>query len=181
MFNIYLGIYIVAALLIGGGGTFKLYGMGQSIAAFLFFVGALALFIIYGMRWFGGQDSIFSKTPVSWPPTINTCPDYLMYYSRVMPDGTTQDACIDTIGVSKNGTLSIFPKDEVPPQKDEFYFSLVTKSSDPEARKAELCQRAITYGLTWEGITNGESCVVPAAPTGSSAAAGGVPAGCPTK
>lgn len=181
MFNIYLGIYIVAALLIGAGGTFKLYGMGQSIAPVLFFVGALTLFIIYGMRWFGGQDSIFTKTPVSWPPTINTCPDYLMYYSRVMPDGTTQEACIDTIGVSKNGTLSVFPKGEQAPQKDEFYFSLLTKSTDLEARKAELCQRAITFGLTWEGITNGESCVVPAAPTGGATAGGANGAACPTK
>jgi hypothetical protein len=26
------------------------------------------------MKWFS-KGSMFSETPVSWPPTINTCPD----------------------------------------------------------------------------------------------------------
>ena len=110
---------------------------------------------------------MLSKTPVSWPPIINKCPDYLVNYGRNTPDGV-QDTCIDMIGVSKNRSLDIFPKGSHPTD-DKYYFPLTTKSSDPVARQAELCKRAISYGLTWEGITNGESCLTsdgPVAPSG---------------
>ena len=45
------------------------------------------------------------------------------------------------------------------PASDEYYFSLTTTSSDPESKNNELCQRAMSMGLTWEGVTNGEGCV----------------------
>lgn len=179
MFNIYLGIYIVAAIIIIAGGTFKLIGGGQTLGGILFLIGALIVFIVYGLKWFGKKGGLFSETPVSWPTTINTCPDYLVYYGRKMADGTTQDSCIDTIGVSKNGSIKVFPKNVEPPTSDEYYFSLVTKSSDPAARKAELCQRTISAGLTWEGISNGESCITPngpVAPGGGGSGGGGCPA-----
>lgn len=182
MFNIYLGIYIVVAILISAGGAYKLFSGNMSIGAFLFLIGAIAIFITFGLKWFK-TGAMFSDTPVSWPPTINTCPDYLVYYSRQMTDGTKQDACIDMIGVSKNGALKVFPNVKSStnsvPNTDEYYFSLVTKSSDPSGRKQELCQRAITMGLTWEGITNGESCITPAgpvAPSGGGNGSGGCPA-----
>ena len=126
MFNIYLGIYIVAAIIIIAGGTFKLIGGGQTLGGILFLIGALIVFIVYGLKWFGKKGGLFSETPVSWPTTINTCPDYLVYYGRKMADGTTQDSCIDTIGVSKNGSIKVFPKNVEPPTSDEYYFSLVT-------------------------------------------------------
>jgi hypothetical protein len=176
MFNIYLGIYIVLAIFVIAGGTFKLYGMDQSLAALLFFIGVLFIFTTFGIKWFGTKSSLFSKTPVSWPPMVNTCPDYLVYYGRKMTDGSTQDNCIDLIGVSKNGALKVFPGNvntSDPPSNNEYYFSLVTKSSDPAARKAELCQRAIAAGLTWEGITNGESCITPDGPVAPGGGSGG--------
>jgi len=161
MFNIYLGIYIIAALFIVGGGTYKLYGMEQMYGAFLFFAGVLYIFVIYGLRWFGSASSLFAQTPVSWPPTINTCPDFLTYYGRKMPDGTVKDTCIDFIGVSKNGALKVFPNDGTTnqPTAENYYFSLTTTSTDATRKNAELCQSAILHGLTWEGITNGESCI----------------------
>jgi hypothetical protein len=178
MFNIYLGIYIVLAIAIVLGGSYKLYGMGM-ISAGIFFIGSLITCIIFGIKWFNNSDSLFSVAPVSWPPTINTCPDYLMYYGRKLSDGTTQDTCIDTIGVSRNGSLKLFPTGRDAPTSDDYYFSLLTKSSDPSAKNAELCQRAITNGLTWEGITNGESCIAPGG--GTVAPASGGSSGCPTK
>jgi hypothetical protein len=181
MFNIYLGIYIIVAILVIAGGSFKLYGSNQVLAAILFFVGSLVIFIIYGTKWFGESSGIFSKTPVSWPPINNTCPDYLVYYGRKMADGSSQDSCIDTIGVSKNGALKVFPKGKNPsdiPTDNDYYFSLATKSSDPAGRRAELCQRAISLGLTWEGITNGESCITPAGPVAPSTPGG---SGCPAQ
>jgi hypothetical protein len=177
MFNIYLGIYIVLAILVIAGGTFKLTSSGQTLGGILFFIGALAIFIVYGLKWFG-QNSLFSETPVSWPTSINTCPDYLVYYGRKMPDGTTQDTCIDTIGVSRNGSIKVFPKGGDVPTSDDYYFSLVTKSSDAAKKNAELCQRTIAAGLTWEGISNGESCITPSGPV---APGGGSNAGCPAQ
>ncbi len=171
-FNVYLGIYIVAALLVIGGGSSKLFGSGQTLGGIIFLIGSVLVFSTFGTKWFG-KGAVFSETPVSWPPTINTCPDYLTYYGRPMPDGTKQDSCIDLVGVSKNGSLKVFPKDGTPPTTDEYYFSLVTKSSDSAKKNQELCQRAITMGLTWEGITNGESCITPAGPVAPSASGGG--------
>jgi hypothetical protein len=45
-----------------------------------------------------------------------------------------------------------------PPPEDKYYFSLITSSQDATAKNQELCTRAIEKGLSWEGITNGESC-----------------------
>ena len=161
MFNIYMAIFIVVAIAVIAGGTYKLVNMDIMVTAFFYFAGSLTLFIIYGIRWFS-ENSIFAKTPGSWPPALNSCPDYLTYFARPQADGTTKKTCIDTIGVSKNGSLKVFPVGGGPaPTTDGFYFSLETVKSDPAARNAELCQRAMTMGLTWEGITNGESCVLP--------------------
>lgn len=178
-FNIYLGIFIVVAIGVIAGGTFKIFKLDQSLGAILFFVGSFAVFIVYGLRWFASKGSLFSETPVQWPPTINTCPDYLVYYGRKMPDGTVQDTCIDMIGVSKNGSLKVFPKSGTPPTTDDYYFSLATKSTDASAKNMELCQRTIAAGLTWEGISNGESCITPAGPQPAPSAAGGGN-GCPS-
>ena len=172
MFNIYLGIFIVVALAVILGGTMKLTGSGSTLGAIVFFIGAIFVFVTYGMKWFN-KNSIFSGTPVSWPPTINTCPDYLTYYGRQLADGSKQDSCIDQIGISRNGSLKVFPKGGSAPTTDEYYFSLATKSSDPVKKNQELCQRAITMGLTWEGITNGESCLTPSGPVAPGGGGGG--------
>lgn len=162
MFNIYLWLYIGAAILITAGGAYKMYGQGQTWGAILFLIGAIFLFALYGIRWFGAKNSIFSSTPVLWPPTINTCPDYLTYYERILPNQTKQKTCIDLIGVSTNGTLKPFPKsDSIPPSDMGYFFDLTTTTTDPKQRNNELCQRALAAGLTWEGITNGESCINP--------------------
>jgi len=180
MFNIYLAIYVVVSLAIIGGGTKKLYDLNESAGALIFCIGAVVICVIYGLRWFGSASSLLSQTPVTWPPSINSCPDYLTYYQRVVGSiGEKQDTCIDTLGVSTNGSIKVFPKDGTPPVSDEYYFKLKTNSTDLAAKNAELCQMALTAGLSWEGITNGEGCVSPSggivAP-GTSGAAGCPPA-----
>ena len=179
MFNIILGIYIIVAIVVVGGGAYQLQGSSQTTAAVLFFLSALVLFIVFGNKWFGSSSSVFSSAPVSWPPTINTCPDYLVFYERAMPDGTKQDTCIDRLGVSKNGALKMFPADGVAPASDDFYFSLSGKRTDAAGRNQELCQRAISAGLTWEGITNGESCITSAGPVAPVGPGSSGSSGCP--
>ena len=169
MFNIYLGIYIIVALVVCAGGAYKIYGIKQSLSALIFFIGSSIAFIIFGVKWFS-EEGTFAKTPVSWPTVINTCPDFLTYYKR--PDAPTPkiagetytivgDTCIDTVGVSKDGPEHLLkvPDPSKPPNEDTYYFSLKTHRTDNDGRKGELCARAIKYGLTWEGITNGESCI----------------------
>lgn len=158
MFNIYLIIYAIISIAVIVGGTFKIYGMNESVGALVFCIGSSAIFLLFGLRWFGASNSIFSKTPVRWPPTINSCPDYLTLYKRKLGNGTVQDTCVDLVGVSRNGNLKLFPKEGDPPASDDYYFSLKTANSDAASRNSELCQRALSFGLTWEGITNGESC-----------------------
>jgi hypothetical protein len=180
-FNIYLVIYIIGAISVLAGGTVTSVNSGKTLAAVLFCMGGLAIFVIFGLKWFS-PGSVFAKTPVPWPPTINTCPDYLVYYGRNI-NGVKENSCIDLIGVSKNGGLKVFPKEALNdttkvPTDGNYYFSLKTDSSDINAKNKELCTRAITSGLTWEGITNGESCTTLSgdgvAPDGTT-----IPAGCP--
>jgi len=177
-FNIYLLIYIIVATFITLRYTYVLHGNGDSVTAFFFFIGATYVFVIYGLRWFSGDASLMSNAPVSWPPVMNTCPDYLTYYS-LTHGGKKHEMCIDLIGVSRNGGMTKFPAGATPPGPDNScYFPLKTESADPEKKRAELCQRAMAVGLTWEGITNGESCITPdGRPSGAST----VTTGCPAK
>jgi hypothetical protein len=149
----------------------------QPMAAVIFFAGALAVCVIYGLRWFS-KSGLLSQAPVNWPPFINTCPDYLTFYQRTV-NGAKVDTCVDMIGVSKNGGLKPFPKDGVEPTQNEFYFDISSKESDPLKRYNDMCQRAMAVGLTWEGVTNGESCILPDRADGSGS--GSTPSGgCPT-
>lgn len=175
-FNIYLVIYILLSISVLGGGTYTIVNTGKTLSAVIFFIGVFIVLSVYGIKWFS-KGAVFAETPVSWPPTVNTCPDYLVHYGRTMPDGQKQDTCIDLIGVSKNGKLKVFPKDgrSSEPVDNDYYFSLITRSVDTKLKNQELCTRAIENGLTWEGITNGESCISPAgsAAPGDSGGGGG--------
>lgn len=156
-------LYIFAAIVIGTYPTMLFFQSGRTIAAIVYVVLTLILCILFGLRWFtyGGGNASTGQ----WPPIINACPDYLTYFKRPSisaPSGTTP-TCIDMVGVSRNATLAKWRKEfsmENPPEDDKYYFSLVTTSED---RNTELCVRSIAAGLTWEGITNGESCYKPAA------------------
>jgi hypothetical protein len=178
--NIYLILYglVSAALLLGG--TMKLYGMGMVLGAVLFFIGSGFIIMTYGLRWFIGEKSLLSDAPVQWPPVLNTCPDFLSFYKRKKSGGATEDTCVDTVGVSRNANmLKRFPTSgPVDNEDDAYFFPLATAKSDTESRNKEWCQRAILYGLTWEGITNGESCILPDGKK-ASPSSGSSDGGCP--
>lgn len=177
-FNIYLIVYIIIACFVTIKYTHTLYESGTAVTAFFFFIGAAILFVLYGLRWFAKDQSMLSNSPVSWPPTINTCPDYLTYY-KLMEGGKKYDMCIDMIGVSRNGGITKFPDTTSPPASDSSaYFPLKTDSDEPAKKRAQLCQRAMAAGLTWEGITNGESCLtIDGKPSGAGSRPG--TEGCP--
>jgi len=146
-FDVKLCIYVIICIILLTWGTMKVKEAFELLGALIYFGGVLYICIIYGIRWFGTP----TPTTVNWPPIINTCPDYLTYYDR-KNGTTTQPTCIDTLGISK---MKQFPADGSPPSDPDYYFSLVTTTND---KNNELCKRAMPLGLTWEGITNGESC-----------------------
>jgi hypothetical protein len=153
--NWYLVSYILACIMIGFTGTYLLVSTGRSIGALTFFVGAITVFVIFGLRWFKYGANPFA--PNSWPPVINTCPDYLVFYNRTGATGS-EPTCIDVMGVSTEPSrLSKWPADGPAPTDERFFFSLNFNQTGVNLM-AEKCARAIEKGLTWEGISNGESC-----------------------
>jgi len=161
-FDIKLIMYVIGCILTLTLGTYKIFQYYQMLGAIIFFVGALYVCIIYGIRWFNNASS---SATAAWPPVINTCPDYLTYYER-KKDGKIEPSCIDTIGVAKKNGLKIFPKDGDSNSDVGCFFTI-------PATNALKCQQAINMGLTWEGITNGESC------TSGGSTAPDSTAGCP--
>jgi hypothetical protein len=152
-FNIKLCIYVIVCIIILTWGTMKVNDHYQMMGAVLYFAGALYVCIIYGIRWFGTPTS----ETTSWPPTINTCPDYLTYVERTK-SGVKVPSCVDTIGVSTKA-FEMIPKgtDPTDPSTDsKYFFDLTTTTNN---KNQELCERALNAGLTWEGITNGDGCI----------------------
>ena len=160
--NIAMLVFIIVAILVGGMGTFAFYSNSRPVGALIFFIGSILTFVFYGIRWFEGKGVLGSDSPVQWPPYINTCPDFLTYYKRKTSNGTETDTCVDRIGVSRNNKLTVFPTDgNVNNENDSYFFNLKTDSEERSKKRAQLCARTIEYGLTWEGITDGETCFSP--------------------
>jgi len=158
--NIKFWIYVALSVLLVIGGAYKVNEIYQMFGALVYGIGTLYVCVIYGVRWFG-KGGLTDSGPVAWPPVVNTCPDYLTYYKHKKTDGTTEDTCIDTMGIANASSikLQLFPSNVTDPANAptdaSYYFQLATTTNN---KSLELCQRAIGYGLTWEGITNGESC-----------------------
>jgi hypothetical protein len=148
--------YIFLSIVVGLGTFTQLTKVDRYWAAILSLILFILIFVFYGMRWFRGTSSAFTYTG-SWPPVINMCPDYLVYYKNSPIGG----ACVDMLGVSTNGSLKVFTKEDSsnPPQDRAKYFPGVYKPGMTEKELARLCKLSGQYGLTWEGIYNGGSCV----------------------
>ena len=172
MFNVWMGLYILFAIVTGIYGITYFIRTGRSLSALLYLIGILTVLIIFGLRWFENDNSVFASKNYKWPPYVNTCPDYLTYYQRTV--GTTKkDTCIDRIGVSTNKTIEKFPSTGTAPTDDKYFFDLTTTTTDSKQRLAELCKRTIQYGLTWEGVSDGDNCFTPNTGTISSTATSG--------
>jgi hypothetical protein len=160
--------YILICITLGLTIVSSLYKSGRSISAILGIVLILLVFVFYGIRWFGSS----SGSTVAWPPVINTCPDYLVYYKRTV--GTTQkDTCVDIIGMNRSGGSLMtwgtqYSATNPPPSDssgDKFFFDKVYKPGMNATDIAKLCTAAMEKNLTWEGITNGDSCMYNASTT----------------
>lgn len=145
LFCIIFGLTLVAAL----------FRSDRTIGALLSLIILILIFTFYGLRWFSNKSSVI---PTRWPPVINACPDYLVYYKR--PNG--QETCVDLLGINRSsGALRPWTQDMTPanpPSGNNYYFTGVYKPTMTTDQANALCIRAIQNGLTWEGITNGESC-----------------------
>ena len=151
--------YIIVCIAIVGGGTSMLYPSGISRAV-IFAIGSLLTVIFYGYRWFGGQKAASNV----WPPTMNTCPDFLTYVPTL--PGDKKPGCVDLLGVSNNGALqltmptavqsgSLASTDKarvVPFTADTF-----KATTDVSVVKA-MCSYCAQKGITWEGVWDGTTC-----------------------
>jgi len=173
--------YIFLCIAIGLGGPMTIFRSGRPLTAFAFFVGAIIIFIMFGTRWFGDLDT----SSGTWPPVINTCPDYLSYYERAdsnKPGGKgangSRRTCIDTTGVSttsfNSGATRMTQWTGNDTDNDNLYFDLDDNTeTDTYKRLAKFCQMAIDHGVSWEGITDGQVCTFAGSVAGANAGAGG--------
>ena len=148
--------FIFVSLVIWITTVVNLSKMPRALSSIIVAVLFLLIFIFYGQRWFYGS-TINNDLNGTWPPIINMCPDYLLYFKR-----GGADTCIDMSGINRSGgPLKAWSQDDNfqnPPADDTKYFPYVYKSGMTEDAIKNLCRQAMSAGLTWEGITNGESC-----------------------
>ena len=148
--------YIFVCIALGFGVFTQLSNSGRTWSGIIGLILFILIFVFYGIRWFRGTSSVFNYSG-SWPPIINMCPDYLVYFKN-----GAQDTCVDLTGVAKGGSsLKPWTKEDNPqnpPADSAKYFPYVYKPGADDVRMKLLCKSTMEAGLTWEGITNGESC-----------------------
>jgi hypothetical protein len=169
-FNLKLFLYIVFVLLVEIVAIIYCVRAPMFLTLAIFIPLSLYIFLVYGFQWFG-PDGFLSNKLVTWPPTLNSCPDFLVSY--IVPKNGTVPAlpgCIDTIGISiKPGS---FPKATAAGTPVNFTAPtaavngttattllgtgwFATKTGETTGA---LCQRLQAAGLTWEGIWDGTTC-----------------------
>jgi hypothetical protein len=144
--------YIFLCFVIGAGGSYVLFSSGRILAAILYFIGILAIEVYFGTQWFTLNGDKIQASSGPWPPAINVCPDLLSLYKHT--DGTPY--CVDTIGVT-NGSFKKW-LGTVDTTNYNNAVRLYT-GTDAEQRKKNLCADMKKYGLTWEGVYDGTTCL----------------------
>lgn len=160
-FNYYLLIYVLLCIVIGLGGTAFLVQTGRPIGGVAFLIGSILVFVFFGLRWFEyGIGNKFASS--TWPPVINSCPDYLVYTTRTKNNAEI-GACVDPLGVSRGG-LTRWTFGSNPPSGtsgspgDEYYFDLDFNEIDPIKLAKKRCERVIEKRVTWDGVSDGDTC-----------------------
>lgn len=155
--NWYLVLYILFSIAVVAMGVTKLFPMGTSTAV-IYGIGSIMTLVFYYYRWFGNSAPVSS----TWPPTLNTCPDYLTYIESL--PGDKKPGCIDMLGVSKNGQLRLTGESNLislSSTNGAYVFPFtsvdVANATSPTLIKA-ICTKCRTLGITWEGVFDGDNC-----------------------
>jgi hypothetical protein len=145
--------YLFLSAVLSLGGTFFIYTKGQPVTAILFLAGAAVAATYFGFRWFTTSGDLNQAIPTSWPPVINVCPDYYALWYNT--DSKKTPYCVNPIG------LGTFPKWTGTPTisgTGQNVLPLYTDKSDKE-RVTALCADCKAFGVTWEGVYDGQSCL----------------------
>jgi len=126
------------------------------IAAIIASIGLIILFVLFGIQLYTVQgDYATSPAKMTWPPSINMCPDFLSLYKV---GGTYY--CVDTTGVSKipSALAKFEPNNPITspgtPQ-DVHLFNIYPSETDADTRKKNIKNECIRTGVTWEGVYDG--------------------------
>ena len=180
-FNFKLFIYIMVAIVIEIAAIIYAVKAPMVLMLAVFIPLSLYIFLVYGWNWFG-PGGPYTNTPVPWPPTLNSCPDFLVSYTIPANNGVPAiPGCVDTIGVSTlpaafpqrssgvpNWPTAGAPTVAVSASTAPNYHSSGWFATRTGETTAALCARLQTTGLTWEGIWDGTTCY-----SGGSAISGG--------
>ena len=157
-----LVLYILLSVAIVVVGTQKLSPMGTGRAV-IYAAGSLLVLLFFGLRWFS-----LPSTNLSWPPTINMCPDYLTFVPKITGSKSSSGGgCVDLLGVSTKASgirtsnpsnlTTILPTDTS--KLFEFTSSDVKAAMNNSKALQAICTRCQVTGLTWEGVYDGDTCV----------------------
>ena len=160
--NWYLVFYILFSITVTAMGTTQLYPMGLG-RAIIYAIGAVLVFLFFGYRWFSNPAEQSKK----WPPTINTCPDYLTFVPSVTgASSASGGGCIDLLGVSTNAAgLQVTNKSQLGSISAtdtnhlfEYTSADVAVALNDPASIQQICSRCQIAGITWEGVWDGDTC-----------------------
>jgi hypothetical protein len=154
-------LYIFISVATIWGGAVAFIQSERSVGGFLFVIGAILVFVYYGLRWFSGVSLKATQPSIqSWPPVVNMCPDFLTMHKRTV-GGKQENVCVDLVGVSNGGIQKLVDANNV--MNDNFIFRLYEDMTGA-ARVRKLCQECKDKKVTWEGVFDGANCVGDKAP-----------------
>lgn len=150
-------LYIVFSLAVSLGGTVVLIQNERTLGGFLFFIGSVLVLTFYGLRWFSGNAFNTSRyNTKTWPPVVNTCPDFLSVYERPVAGSSRKErVCVDLIGVSEGGIQKFIDPNNA--ANDNFVFRLFDNLKGQERLRA-LCNECKLKKVSWEGVYDGVAC-----------------------
>jgi len=149
-------LYVFVSIVLILGGTFRYIRSGSNITAGIYCIGLLAIVIFFGLKWYVNGKSVTTPKAGPWPPTLNSCPDFLSVYKV-----QGKHYCIDPIGIAGTGGISQWTD---PTQTDAKFLFNLNLDRDGSSRVSALCEECKTKKVTWEGIWDGASCLNGAEP-----------------
>jgi hypothetical protein len=148
--------YVLVSIAVMVMGVFYSYTPDALARTLLFAIGGSLVFYFFYLRWFGQTEQI----PDFWPPTINTCPDYLTYVTIGNSGG-----CVDYLGVATGGSSNLpksNPSDRFTSTSDIKVFAKTStdvRAARDAAAISQICTLCQQKGVTWEGVWDGDTCV----------------------